>query len=75
MANGIWKGIYSYNFGRSEQFLLNKFFDSSTPSMRKVDDGEEKKRKKKEKTSRTEQGHTRVPSISFHFYIITINTS
>ena len=29
---------------------LNKFFDPSTPSMRKVDDGEEKKRKKEKKT-------------------------
>jgi len=30
-------------FGRSRQLSLNKFFDPSTPSMRKVDDGEEKK--------------------------------
>ena len=35
-------------FGRSRQLSLNKFFDPSTPSMRKVDDGE-KKRKKEEK--------------------------
>ena len=28
----------------SKQLSLNKFFDPSTPSMRKVDDGEEKKR-------------------------------
>ena len=35
--------------GRSRQLLLNKFFDPSTPSMRKVDDGEEKRKKKKER--------------------------
>ena len=35
--------------GRSRQLSLNKFFDQSTPSMRKVDDGEEKKKKEKEK--------------------------
>ena len=34
-------------FGRSRQLSLNKFFDRSTPSMRKVDDGEKKKRKEK----------------------------
>ena len=28
--------------GRSEQFLLNRFFDPSTPSMRKGRDGEKK---------------------------------
>ena len=28
-------------FWRSHQLLQNKFFDSSTPSMRKVDDGGE----------------------------------
>ena len=35
----------------SEQLSLNKFFDPSTPSIRKIDDGEKKKkeRKKKEK--------------------------
>ena len=33
-------------FWRSRQLLLNKFFDPSTPSMRKVDD-EEKKEKVK----------------------------
>ena len=32
MADGV--------FGRSRQLLLNKFFDPSTPSMRKGDDGE-----------------------------------
>ena len=36
MAEGVLKG------GRSKQLLLNKFFDPSTPSMRKVDDGGKK---------------------------------
>ena len=38
MADGV--------FGHSKQHSLNKFFDPSTPSMRKVDDGEEKKKKR-----------------------------
>ena len=33
-------------FGHSKQLSLNKFFDPSTPSMRKVDDGEKKNKKK-----------------------------
>ena len=41
MAEGV--------FGRSEQLLLNKFFDPSTPSMRKGRDGGEKNGKKREK--------------------------
>ena len=47
MADGVWKGVYPSVLGRSRQLSLNKFFDPSTPSMRKVDDGEEKKKKKK----------------------------
>ena len=43
MADGVWKGIYPQVFGHSGQLLQNKFFDPSTPSMRKVDNGEEKK--------------------------------
>ena len=38
MADGVW---------RSKQLSLNKFFDPSTPSMRKVDDGEKRKKRKK----------------------------
>ena len=34
------------DFGRSKQLLLNKFFDPSTPSMRKVDNREKKRKKK-----------------------------
>ena len=39
MADGVWKGVYPQVLGRSRQLSLNKFFDASTPSMRKVDDG------------------------------------
>ena len=49
MADGVWKGVYPYVFGHSKQLSLNKFFDPSTPSMRKGRDGGtgEKKRKTK----------------------------
>ena len=50
MADGVWKGVHPYVFGRSKQLSLNKFFDPSTPSMRKVDDGEKNKKKKKRMT-------------------------
>merc|ERR1711954_502032 len=43
MAEGVWKGVYPLVLGHSKQLSLNKFFDLSTPSMRKVDDGEEKR--------------------------------
>ena len=39
MAEGVWKGVYPSVFGRSKQLSLNKFFDPSTPSMRKGRDG------------------------------------
>ena len=39
MADGVWKGVYPYGFGRSKQLSLNKFFDPSSPSMRKGCDG------------------------------------
>ena len=54
--NGGWgleRGV-PLGFGRSQQLLLNKFFDSTTPSMRKGRDGGtgktggEKKREKKD---------------------------
>ena len=48
MADGVWKGVQPKVIGHFEPLSLNKFFDPSTPSMRKIDDGE-KKRKKKEK--------------------------
>ena len=49
MADGVWKGAYPQVFEHFKQLSLNKFFDPSTPSMRKVDDGEEKKRKKRKR--------------------------
>ena len=48
IAGGIWKGVYLQVFGCSEQLSLNKFFYPSTPSMRKGQDGGEKKRGKKD---------------------------
>ena len=46
MADGVWKCVYPKVFGRFKQLSLNKFFDRSTPSMRKGRDGGEKNRKK-----------------------------
>ena len=58
MANGVWKGVYPQVFGHSKQLSLNKFFDPSTPSMRKGRDGEKRERngEKKEKTD-NHSGH------------------
>ena len=47
MANKIWKGVYPKVFGHTKQLLLNKFFDPSTPSMRKGCDGRKKTGKKR----------------------------
>ena len=49
MADGVWKGVYPQGFSLSKQLSLNEFFDPSTPSMRKVDNGEKKKKMKKER--------------------------
>ena len=49
MADGVWKGGYLEDLGRSRQLSLNKFLDPSTPSMRKVDDGEKKKKRKEKR--------------------------
>ena len=46
MADGVWKGVYPKVFGRSRQISQNKFFDPSTPSMRKGCDGEEEEKKR-----------------------------
>ena len=46
MADGIWKDVYHYVFGRSKQLSLNKIFDPSTPSMRKGRVGEWKMKNK-----------------------------
>ena len=42
MADGVQKGVYPKVFGCCKQLSQNKIFDPSTPSMRKVNDGEEK---------------------------------
>ena len=47
MADGVWKGVYPYVFGHSKQLMLNKFFDLSTPYIRKGCDGEKKRLEKK----------------------------
>ena len=47
MAAGVWKGVYNKVFGRSRQLSLNKFLDPSTPSLRKVDNGEKKEKEKR----------------------------
>ena len=48
MADGVRKGVYTSVFGHSKQLSLNKFFDLSTPSMRKGRDGEKKWKKDKD---------------------------
>ena len=42
VADGVWKGVYPWVFGHSKKLSQNKFFDPSTPSMRKGRDGGEK---------------------------------
>ena len=37
MADGVWKGVQSKVIEHSDQRLLNKFFDPSTPSMRNTE--------------------------------------
>ena len=49
MADGVWKGVQPQVIGHFEQFSLNKFYDQSTPSLRKGDGGEKRKKKRKEK--------------------------
>ena len=61
MADGVWKGVYPYPmvFGWFRQDWLNKFFDPTTPSMRKGRYGEKnggEKNGKKEKTDEN-SGH------------------
>ena len=63
MGYGVWKGVYPQVFGHSKQLSLNKFFDPSTPSMRKGRDGKRKKNggekngKKKEEKTDENSGH------------------
>ena len=46
MANGVWKRVQSLVIGHFKQLLRNKFFDPSTPSMRKGDNGGKKNGKR-----------------------------
>jgi len=46
MANWVWEEVYPSVFGPSRQLSLNKFYDSSTPSMRKLDNGKGEWKKK-----------------------------
>ena len=43
MADGVWKGVQPQVIGHFKQLSLNKFFDPSTPSMRKGRDKEKRK--------------------------------
>ena len=65
MAEGVWKGVYSQVFGRSKQLSQNKFFDPSTPSMRKGRDGE----KKTGKTEKTGKKREKNDDYSGHYVI------
>ena len=49
MADGVWKGVQPKVIGHFKQLSLNKFFDTSTPSMRKGRDGEKMKNEMKKK--------------------------
>ena len=49
---GSGKGSIPRFWAASAYFLLSKFLDPSTPSMRKVDDGEKKEKKKEKKEKR-----------------------
>ena len=50
MADGVWKGVQPKVIGHFKQLSQNKFFDTSTPSMRKGRNGGEKKKVKKTST-------------------------
>ena len=49
--DGVWNGVYYYVFGHSRQLSLNRYFDPSTPSMRKGCDQEEVVEEKNSETS------------------------
>ena len=54
MADGVSKGFYPKVFGQSRQLSVIKFFNLSTPSMRKFD---EKKEEKKRENNVVNSGH------------------
>ena len=66
MADGVWKGVFPYPlvFGHSKQLLQNKFFDPSTPSMRKGRDGEKKNRKKKREKKKKKKRKRRMKIVA-----------
>ena len=47
MADRVLKGVYPQVLGRSKQLLQNKFFDPSTPSIRKGRNGEKTEKRGK----------------------------
>ena len=51
MTNRVWKGVYPQVFGHSCQLSLNKYYVSSTPSMRKGCDGEVEEEEEEKRTS------------------------
>ena len=61
MADGVWKGVQPFVIGHFKQLSQNKFFDPSTPSMRKGDDGEKtgkiEEKKMGEKNNDENSGH------------------
>ena len=57
MADGVWKGVQPEVIGHFKQLSLNKFFDPSTPSMRKVDDWKRKKKRKEKENNGGNSGH------------------
>ena len=69
MADGVWKGVYPQVFGHSKQLSLNKFVDPSTPSMRKVDDGEKKENKKRKEKKEKKKENNGVFSGHYTFFL------
>ena len=58
MADVVQKGVQPTVIDHFEPLLLNKFFDPSTPSIRKVNNGEKKRKKRKEeKNNGGNSGH------------------
>ena len=57
MADRVREGVYPYVISRSDHLLQNKFFDPSTPYMRKGDDEEKKNGGKKQEKNDENSGH------------------
>ena len=60
MADGVWKCVYLKVFWHSKQLSLNKFFDPSTPSMRKGRDGEKNGGVKKKEMGKKEKRRIKI---------------